>query len=142
MAKNKGKLALGGVILAGVGYLAGILTAPKSGKETRQDIQKSVTKAKLEAEKKLKQLHSELGDLIDSGKKTAGGLQAKAKKEAHKAVELGQTARDKAKAVLSAIHEGESDDDELNAAVQEATKAVSNLKKFVKKSGGGRGKNA
>lgn len=133
MAKAKGKLALGGLILAGVGYVAGILTAPKSGKETRKDIKNTAVKAKGEAEKQLKNLHSELGDLVEGGKKQAAKLTATAKKDAHKAVEIGQQARDKAKQVLSALHEGESDDKDLQQAIDEAGKAVNNLKKYVTK---------
>lgn len=133
MAKRTGKLALGGVVLAGVGYLAGILTAPKSGKETQRDIQNAASKAKSEAEKKLKQLHAELGDLTEKGKQAAQSASATAQKEIHKAVDLGQQARDKAKQVLSAVHEGESDDKDLQKAIAEADKAANHLKKFVGK---------
>ena len=61
---NKKKVALGTALVAGAGYLAGILTAPKSGKETRKDIANTAVKAKIETEKKLKQAHSEIRDLI------------------------------------------------------------------------------
>ena len=59
MAKNTGKWAAGAVVAGVAGYVAGILTAPKSGKETREDIKHAATKAKTEAEKKLKELHSD-----------------------------------------------------------------------------------
>ena len=58
MASNK-KWALGAVIAAIGGFITGILTAPKSGKETRQDIKDEAVKLKGEAEKTLKQLHTE-----------------------------------------------------------------------------------
>ena len=51
MAKTGRKLAVGTLIGAGIGYLAGILTAPKSGRETRQDIKDATLKAKTEAER-------------------------------------------------------------------------------------------
>ena len=134
MAKrNGGKLALGGAILAGVGYLAGILTAPKSGKETRKDIQEGVSKAKTEAEKKLKQLHTELGELVEKGKNAAKDLGDKAKKEMDLAVSKAQAAKDRAKEVLSGVHEGESSDKELQKAIDEANKAIDHLKKYVGK---------
>ena len=53
-------MATGALIAAGAGYLAGILTAPKSGKETRRDI----SKARSDSEKQLKKLHSDLNGLI------------------------------------------------------------------------------
>lgn len=42
----KGKLALGALIGAAAGFVTGILVAPKSGKETRQDIKAGANKAK------------------------------------------------------------------------------------------------
>lgn len=44
MAKNK--FALGAVIAALTGFAAGLLTAPKSGKETREDIKDAALKTK------------------------------------------------------------------------------------------------
>ncbi|MCA1806602.1 MAG: YtxH domain-containing protein, partial [Actinobacteria bacterium] len=38
MANKSGKFAIGAVFAAAAGYVTGILTAPKSGKETRKDI--------------------------------------------------------------------------------------------------------
>lgn len=49
--KKGTKYALGTAVAAGIGYVAGILTAPKSGKETRQNIQDQAIKAKKESEK-------------------------------------------------------------------------------------------
>lgn len=133
MTKRKGNMALGGLILAGLGYVAGLLTAPKSGKDTRKDIQDGVSKAKTEAEKKLKQLHAELGELVDKGKAAAKDLGDKAKQELDAAVAKAQTAKDKAKEVLSGVHEGELDDKDLQTAIADATEAVDHLKKYVSK---------
>lgn len=43
---SKGKVFLGTVIGAVAGFAAGILSAPKSGKETRQDIKDATNKSK------------------------------------------------------------------------------------------------
>ena len=45
----KGKLALGALLGAAAGFAAGILTAPKSGKETREDLKDTANKLKTEA---------------------------------------------------------------------------------------------
>ena len=42
----KGKVALGALFGAVAGFVTGILVAPKSGKETRQDIKEAAGKAK------------------------------------------------------------------------------------------------
>ena len=133
MPKRRGNIALGGLLLASVGYMIGILTAPKSGKETRRDIQQAALRAKRDSEKKLKDVHRELNELVDQGKQTAKNLKSRAKTELDKAVASGQTAREKVRTVLSAIHEGESDDKDLQKALAEANKAVKHLKTFVRK---------
>jgi gas vesicle protein len=49
---TKGKFALGALVGAAAGLIAGILTAPKSGKETRGDIKAKAAELKTEAAKR------------------------------------------------------------------------------------------
>lgn len=129
---NKGKkFAIGALIAAGAGYLAGILTAPKSGKETRKDIADTAVKAKSEAERKLKTLHGDLEVKIEEGKKRALSLTAAAKQELETVVSRAVVAKDKARHMLSAFHEGETDDKELNKVLNEVNTALNDLKKYV-----------
>lgn len=51
----KGKLAFGAVVGAVAGFVSGILLAPKSGKETRDDIKKASLDTKDVAEKKARE---------------------------------------------------------------------------------------
>ncbi|MCL2280399.1 YtxH domain-containing protein [Candidatus Saccharibacteria bacterium] len=58
MTKDKssgGKFFLGALIGGAVGAVAGLLTAPKSGKETRADIKKKADDTKKAAGKKIEQ---------------------------------------------------------------------------------------
>lgn len=128
MGKQVKGLAIGAAIAAGVGYVAGILTAPKSGKETRKDIEKVASKTKREAEQQLKALHSELGELLDKVSGRTDGL----KKEAGHLIDRAQQAKDKAREMLSAIHEGDADDKDLKAAVADVSEALTHLKKYLK----------
>jgi gas vesicle protein len=52
---SKGKFALGALFGAAAGLVAGILTAPKSGKETREDIKAKATEVKATAKAKAAQ---------------------------------------------------------------------------------------
>ncbi|HEY9711853.1 MAG TPA: YtxH domain-containing protein [Chroococcales cyanobacterium] len=135
MAKNSNakKFAIGTVSAAAVGYVAGILTAPKSGKETRQDIKDTATKGIAEAEKQLKKLHTELNSLIDEARLRSANMNAKARKEVDAALEKAGVAKEKARAVLSAIHEGDAEDEDLNKAVTEVNKAIKHLKTYLSK---------
>ena len=67
---SKGKVALGAVIGAAAGLVAGILTAPKSGKETRADIKKKADEIKKEAAKKVDETKKEAGKFVDEAKDT------------------------------------------------------------------------
>jgi gas vesicle protein len=137
MSKHKHVLAkavaVGAVLSAGAGYLAGILTAPKSGKETRKDIGKSVNKAKIDGEKQLKKLHSELSDMIDEAETRTKKARTKANAELKEATAKANHAKGKARELLSAIHDGEADDPHLQAVVEEIKLAKRNLSKYLKK---------
>lgn len=133
MGKQGRNIAIGAALAAGAGYVAGILTAPKSGKETRKDIQRTALKKKAEAEKTLKNLHSELTELIKNGKSTAKDVKETAKSELVEALGKAQVAKEKAREILSAVHEGDADDEDLQKAVAEAKSATEHLKKYVKK---------
>lgn len=133
MANNGRKFAIGAAIAAAAGYVAGILTAPKSGKETRKDIQDTAVKAKHQAEKQLKKLHSDLDGLIAQGREAAKKLTGKSKDEWFKLVGMATSAKETVREVLSAIHEGDADDKELDKAIEQASEAVESLKSYLSK---------
>lgn len=136
MSKDSTKKVAIGAALAGVaGYVAGILTAPKSGKETREDVKEAAVKAKTAAEKQLKKLHTELSETIEKAKNSTAKLKNFANSDFEKAVTAATKAKDKAKEMLTAIHEGGADDKDLQRAIDEATKAIDHLKKFATKNG-------
>lgn len=125
--------AASGLLLVGAGYLAGILTAPKSGKETRKDLSTAANKARIDAEKKLKKIHSELQVLIKDAETRRKTLKAKSKKELDEAITKAKVAKEKAREILSAIHHGDADDPNLQAALDEVKLAQKNLVAYLKK---------
>lgn len=131
MNKSVKRFALGTLFAAAVGYIAGILTAPKSGKETRADIKHAAEVSIREAEKRLKQLHTQLNHLISEAQDHAKTLKGKAQKELTEAIGLTKLAKEKAREILSAVHEGDADDKELKKAIQDANKAIDHLKKYL-----------
>lgn len=133
MKDSTKKLALGAVVAGAIGYVAGILTAPKSGKETRKDIKDKTGQVIAEAEKRLKQLHTELNTLLNEAKQIADKLHGKARTELEKAMIAAAAAKEKARELLSAAHEGTAEDKDLDNVVKEVTKAVDHLKTYLKK---------
>lgn len=132
MVKRR-NMAVGGLAIAGMSYIAGVLTAPKSGRETRKDLQKAALKAKSESERKLKKAHSELTDIIDQAGKTADRSKTKVSAEWKSAIEHAESVRNKTRELLSAVHEGEAEDKDLQRALAEAKKSIIHVKKFVQK---------
>lgn len=131
---NKRNLAVGTLMVAAAGYVAGLLTAPKSGRETRKDIRDNALKAKGEAERKLKQGHSELTKLLAEAAEVARNSKNLATEEFKKAVEKADAIRLKAKDVLSSVHEGDAGDDDLHEALEDVKAAIKHLKQYATKS--------
>lgn len=125
------KVALGGAITAVLGYVVGILTAPKSGRETRADIKHKAEDAYSAGERELKKLHTELTDVIDEVSDRITSF--KDRRDVTDALDRGRDAKQKAREVLSVLHDGETDDKELKKAINDATKAIQHLRDFLHK---------
>ena len=115
------------------GYVAGILTAPKSGKETRQDLRDAADKAVQEAERRLKFAHSELSRLIANASDRAQELSGKAKTELEVLVGKANIAKEHVRQMLSSFHEGEATETDLKSAVTEAENTIDDLKEYLDK---------
>lgn len=131
MDKNTKKFAIGAAVAAGVGYVAGILTAPKSGKETRTEVKNAAVKTKHEAEKQLKKLHSEVTTQLERAKKMALKFGSEHKADLDKLVATAVAAKEKVRNVLSNLHDGSTDDKDIKAAINEVNAAVDSLKKYL-----------
>ena len=131
--QNLKRLAVGSTVAAVAGYVAGILTAPKSGKETRGDIKDTADKGFAEAEKDLKKLHTELDKTIKEAKVASDKAGVKAKKELGELIDKAKDTKEKAREVLSAIHEGDAEDKDLKKAVKDAGNSIKHLRQYLKK---------
>jgi gas vesicle protein len=126
------KIAIGSAIAGLAGYVAGVLTAPKSGKQTRGDIARKAEDLKDDAEGQLQDLNEELKDLIKTTKTKTVALSSSARVEFNEAVVRAKDAQNKTAQVLKAAKAGEASDPDLNKAVKQARLAVKNLAKFLK----------
>jgi gas vesicle protein len=131
--QNLKRLAIGSTVAAAAGYVAGVLTAPKSGKETRADIKDATENTRAEAEKDLKRLHTELDKVIKEAKTSSGKLGVKAKQELGELTDKAKDTKEKVREVISAIHEGDADDKDLKRAVKNANTALTSLRAYLKK---------
>lgn len=134
MGKSTGrKFAVGAAIAGVAGYVTGVLTAPKSGKETRKDIKENVDSSIAEAEKDLKKLHTELATKLEEVKLVSQKFSGKAKTEVDSSINKARDAKEKVREMLSAIHEGDADNKDLQRAIKEAKQALAHIKDYFKK---------
>jgi gas vesicle protein len=127
------RIAIGSTVAAAAGYVAGILTAPKSGKQTRDDIKSAAERSRIEAEKDLKRLHTELDKVIKDAGVHSSKLGKKAQAELGSLIEKAKDTKEKSREVLSAIHEGDAEDQDLKRAVKNANSALDHLRDYLKK---------
>ena len=126
------KIAVGSTIAGVVGYLAGVLTAPKSGRETRGDIAHKAENVKDSAEDQLLDINDELKDMIKSTKAKTVTLSSTARAEFNEALIRAKDAQNKTAQVLKAVKAGEAADPDLNKAVKQGRLALKNLGKYFK----------
>jgi gas vesicle protein len=126
------KLAIGALLAGAAGYIAGILTAPKSGKETREELADKAGEVKDEAAAKLHEAQNELGDLLKQAKTKSVALGSKAREEFNESVVRAKDAKDKVGYLLKSVKAGEADDPELDKAIRQAKQAAKNLGKYFK----------
>jgi gas vesicle protein len=127
--KNIAKVA---TIGAGIGYLAGLLTAKQSGKETREDIVNTSKKVIDTAETKGDALYKELVELIkqveskvSSSKKTvASGLAT--------ATATAKKTQARASDILKAVKSGKATDKDLADSVKNTKAAIKSLRNYLK----------
>ncbi len=127
------KVIIGSAVAGIAGFLAGILTAPKSGKETRRDIKNTADKGIDEAEKDLKMLHTEIDKAIEQAKANKSKLNKTAQKELGELVDKAKDSKTKAGDMLDAVRAGEAEDRDLDRAVKSASRSLTHLKKYLKK---------
>lgn len=134
MAKdNRNRNYAVGAIFAGiVGYVTGVLTAPKSGKETREDIADKAKDIKDGAEDQLQTAQDEVTELLATAKKKTLALSAHAREEFNEAVVKAKDAQNKGANVLKAVRSGEASDPELSKAIKQLNLAKKNLSKYLK----------
>lgn len=131
--KNTGKSFAIGALIAGVaGYVTGVLTAPKSGKETREDIVDKAEDIKHGAEDQLQSAQEEVSDLLKATKNKTLALSSQAREEFNEAVVKAKDAQNKSSSVLKAVRAGEASDPELNKAIKQLKLAQKNLAKYLK----------
>ncbi|MDL2363620.1 MAG: YtxH domain-containing protein [Patescibacteria group bacterium] len=126
-------VAIGGAVAAVAGFVAGVLSAPKSGQQTRTDLKKAADRKANQAEKELNRVHAELTKAIDDSKGSTEKLTIKAKKEFDELVLKAKDTKEKGREMLSAVQEGKTTNKDVKKAIEDANNAIEHLREYIKK---------
>ena len=134
---KKHRAAKAGIIGAVAGVLAGIfLLAPKGAKQSRATVRDTAGHTRREAEKRLKQVYSELQSQLSRLKTRAKTLTGKAKSDAQGAQAKVEQLLAQTKELITTLREGDVEvDEQVKRVMVEAKKLKSTL---VKKAKGGK----
>lgn len=91
-----GKFALGALIGAAVGAVAALLTAPKSGEETRKEIKDKATEVSHETMRQLRKVEGELNKRISDAKRMASKYEGQARAEVDALIARAEKMKDQA----------------------------------------------
>jgi gas vesicle protein len=130
--KNKG-LAVGAAIGAVVGVVTGILFAPKSGKETRQDIKDTAAKVAARLQEEAKKLHVELNELIEVAEEKAKAAGKSVSAKTTELISQAKHTRDSLLTLAKSVKAGEAEDKDLDKAIQKAKQSKEALAAYLKK---------
>lgn len=123
--------AVAGLVGVGVGLTVGYLTAPKSGKETRADIARKSREIRDDLAERYQELHESLAEAIEAGMAQVSELSGSSKRALQDLIDRAKDAEFKAVNVYRAVKNGESDDKNLDRALNHANKAKNDLKKYL-----------
>ena len=131
MKKNSRNIVVGAILVGAASYLAGILTAPKKGKETREDIRHASVNFKISLEKSLKKLYADSSKQLDRALNVKQDLTRQTKKELDLLIASVRHAKDKIKVYLTALRDGDIEEEEITLLLSDGRDNTERLKYFV-----------
>jgi len=130
--KDGRKIAIGALIAAAAGYVAGILSAPRSGKQTREIVKDKTLEVKKDLEKEVKIAQEELSKKIKIAQEMVATESKEIKKEIDLVLDNAKKVEKKARQTIKAVKEGQASDPDLSRALNEVNASIEHFKKFVK----------
>ncbi len=127
------KMAAGAAVAAAVGYVAGLLSAPKSGREMRKEIKSMVPDDAHDLKEKIKLLYDELVELLSISKQESMDLSPRNQEKLALASKKAIIAKEKLAAIIANLKHDSHSDKDLKSAIRDAERAVYHFKEFLLK---------
>lgn len=120
------------LFIGSVGYILGLLTASKSGKDFRREIETTGRKNLINLEKQLKAQYSDLNNQLQVLENNLDASSKVVAEKINKYIVDVKKMQKKSKILLSALHDGTAEDDELIQVIDEINNLKSSIKKYFK----------
>jgi len=131
-SKRIKKVIFFSTLMTGLGYIAGVLTSPKSGNELRKDIKQQTNDKIVKVEERIVIVETELNELIQSLKESANDKNVKEKLD--KSLDIANRTKAKVTSLHNAIKDGTlTSDSDIDKAIKEVEKAAEHIKHFLLK---------
>lgn len=125
------KVTLGAALAGAAGYVAGILIAPRTGKQSRKKLSNAGKQELIDNQERLKLLYSELGMLVNNAKAEGKVMEGKHLEKFKSVIDNAKESRDKLEQLVDAVKKGRAEDKNLDKAIKDAEKAVKHVKRFL-----------
>jgi gas vesicle protein len=120
---KRGQFVKGTIIGAAIGAIAGILLAPKSGKETQADIKRKVRGTYDDIQRRLERMSDEVSGRVDSLKEAAKDLKGEAKEESQELIRRAEVLKQDLR--VSASNLAKSGSETKDVAVKQVKQLLS-----------------
>lgn len=131
MAKDVKNIGIALIAGLAAGYALGVLTAPKSGKETRDDIREAGSKAYKAAEARLKGSYEDLSGVIAKAGHQTKKLSKKGHEELDGLLAAAHDAQGRVKQLITSVRRGDATEEQYEDVVIAAQVAKDELEDFI-----------
>lgn len=131
MGKDVKNVGMALIVGLSAGYALGILTAPKSGKDTRDDLKEVGSKAYKAAEARLKGSYEDLSEVIANASRQTKKLGAKGRAELDDLLAAAHDAQGRVKQLITSVRRGDATEDQFEDVVKAAQVAKDKLEDFI-----------
>ncbi len=131
MSKEVKKVGLALLVGVAAGYALGILTAPKSGKETRNDIKETGSKAYKAAEIKLKGSYEDLSAVIARATEQTKKFSLKSREQLDSLLASAHDAQGRVMQLIASVRSGDATKELLEDTIVAAEVAKDKLQDFI-----------
>ena len=120
------------VLGAGLGYLAGLLTAKKPGEQTRKDIIDSSKEVQAKTETAIEELYSKLTEMIKQAEAEIDKNKLSVQHNLYNAATKANKVKSQTKEILTAVKKGDTTNTDLDKSIDNVKAAIENLKNYLK----------